>query len=254
METASFLTLKRDDLIDMTHRLIGAVEAGFFHDRDRSLLVSMTGSFQSGKSLVVDTACDLLCADKKIVDLNCMTTRWQGHHNDALIEMTMMDVSGWNPHEFRSLRGRKTGGVNFIQNAPHLNNDADLAICIEVLDATPSNYPRRQQDRFKALLAAAGSAGLLAGDFVRFVSVRVNNRALLASPPFRAAFNALAPQPGVMAAARVWMGTGEPLADIARAARSLSVIFQSTARPLKTDRLPVYGRSFPLTPAPVLNT
>ena len=253
-ETACFLTVTRADLIDMTQRLMAGVESGFFHEADRPLLISMTGSFQSGKSLVVDTTCDLLCGDKQLVDLNCITVRWQGRHEGQPINISMMDMSGWNPHEYRTQRQQKIGGINFIQNAPHLNNEADIAICIEALHATPQNYPVPQQAAFAGHIETARESGVLSGHFARFVSVRVNNEALLLSPAFRAAFQAFSPQGGIRVSAKLWADTGERWADVKRLAQSLPLFFKAQAQPLKNDKLPIYGHNFPVPGFPAFKT
>lgn len=256
METACFITTSRADLIDLTQRLVSALQSPLLSPvltrADRPLLISLTGTFQSGKSLIVDTACAHLFSGQKLVDQDSAFTRWHGLLKQAPalpVEIMHMDVPGGNPYVYQNLKGRAQGGIDFIQNAPALNNEADIALCLEHLGGSSGRYPRTQQKSFQPMITPLRQAGLLSDSWVRFVSVRVNDRRLLQAPPFREAFTALAPQAGFIAGNPLWLNTGDRASDIKRAFRNLTCAFRAATQPLAAALpgrvLPVYGQNFP---------
>ncbi len=221
MITARFITVEREDLFDMTRRLIGAVETGLLQDTQDPVLVSVIGSPNCGKKIVADAAREILFDTPPVMTgQSGHDEYWTGMRAGAPMEFHYMDSAYGHNFSNEELNNRQcrreridifknfrqAGGMTVIQNIDEASNrDADITFTIKKRlfeIEQPYRDPGPDRDNGKKIvrrdkeLMNQFNAEAESHPWLRYVEVEVHNPRLLKSPQFREAFSSLAsPQP-----------------------------------------------------------
>lgn len=145
--TISLITLTREDMEDIGHRLTAASIEVFPKEGNQKLLLSLRGSFQSGKSIIAETIRDNIWGARETCSRGGKPEYdeyWVKEINGKLTEFDYIDVAlgyrysnvelnevfNYEQRELAFLNLRHHPGITVIQNKKDDHN-TDIAIWVE---------------------------------------------------------------------------------------------------------------------------
>lgn len=157
-QTFSCITTTRDDLVAISRIMAEAMNPAWLTDKERPFLISVDGSFRSGKSIFKDVIREKTFEDHStgFKGFPDMDEYWISHIDGKNIEIDYMDAA-WHNDYFnprldtasgcsqkmsdkkklkRFMEARKHGGISIVQNC-NMPKKADIQIFVE------SRYDRR---------------------------------------------------------------------------------------------------------------
>lgn len=179
----SFSTDSRDALFQLGYILADMLPDGVLQDAKRPLLISVVGTFGSGKKIIPDAMRERLFEGRPQLSGKLdYDEHWFGHHAGRDLELDFLN-SLWSdggysdpvlnkietPHKLTEvfLQSRKNGGLTFVHNDQVLDQSADIEIRVTKDLSGMSAY------------------------WDRDITVIVNDERLLGSPPLMAALRAM---------------------------------------------------------------
>lgn len=224
MLTARFLTTQREDLFELTHRLMAGLEDDMLRTPHAPLVAAVEGTGSSGKKIFTDAAREVLFdSEPAFTGRAEYDEYWTGTRGGKPLSLTFMNAAwpgGYNTPALRHgffydskittfLAARQTGntgGIDVVQNALSWQKQAGLVLHIERHDRHDTHT------RFVHHTALAIELETLAEEhgYARYIEVNVRDRRLLASQKFR---DAIAPFSPIEEKETFWARLGRSFRD-----------------------------------------
>jgi hypothetical protein len=210
----AFVTTERHHLVDLTRRLVDAIELERLRDPSDPIIVTVCGTYNSGKKIISDVAVELLLGNdrslkgrkgfdeywfnkNRTLEIDFIDSAFDGGYSSSKLTPSMADFSMRDVEKVSAfLRKRNRGGITFIQNGEIEGRLPSVEIWIErddkdiVLSKT-SEYGFRTVD-FDLATRTKKAPKMLKEKFntlstfdddcwVRYVEVKVNDKDLAQS-------------------------------------------------------------------------
>lgn len=207
-ETYRFLTTKRSHLFGLSKFLVGGIDPAFFDDPRNPVIITVRGSYRSGKKILPDAAhLFLLRGNVAFEGRENHDEYRRGRHRDREISIAFVNAAWGGGYSRTHLGGAvkgscaqkflaeiDRGGLVFIHNAGRVftyrkswidiwMEERDNNLVGMFLASRLRKESRAMREEFERLSGRPRSRR--EGDWVRYVRVTVNSPALLDSPLFR---------------------------------------------------------------------
>lgn len=201
------VTTSRAHLVQICATLARGMEQAFLADRNAPVLVSVRGTYESGKKIVPDVmreqldTCTLLSRDKQVETWSNPINSREAWFMDAAYTLKMHpsreEFARWEEQKNGLLSKRAAGGITFIHNDERFEKEgAGLKIWIEGSNASNKMSVVGLDDRRGTHSTLAQKFNKTQKDqrnnsWVRYIEISVDDPRLQASEKFQKALHSL---------------------------------------------------------------